>query len=248
MDAYLSVRKPTTAPYPPRTKLDEDRQRWSKLLAPVSVDGKKPSSSTITKHLLNTLSDNSNPVTHSNIYERSDTVVSATTGHQRGEGRTPHGVSDNAYFNDRSRKLSLQRRDEAPKGVLSNVRIYIDGYLSGTTDIEMRRIIAQAGGTTLYVPNSWLSYPVKRCIGPYRCFRLAPSGATHIMTSQLNGSKTHRIRTTKSRNPVHVVKPEWVTDSIAAGRRLQEFHYTLIKSSSTRNLVDIMVLNSGGSR
>ncbi|KAH0839912.1 hypothetical protein J3R83DRAFT_864 [Lanmaoa asiatica] len=158
MDRYLSVRKPTTldkstAPYPLRTKLDEDRQRWSKLSAPLSADGKKPSSSMITKHLLNTLSDNSNPITHSNIYERSDTVVSATTGHQRGEGRTPHGVSAKAYFGDRSRKLSLQRREESPKGVLSNVRVYIDGYLSGTTDIEIRRIIAQAGGTTLYVPR-----------------------------------------------------------------------------------------------
>lgn len=82
-----------------------------------------------------------------------DTVVSATTGHQRGEGRTPHGASAKAYFEDRSRKLSLQRRDEPSRGVLSNVRVYIDGYLSGTTDIEMRRVIAQAGGTTLYVPQ-----------------------------------------------------------------------------------------------
>ena len=90
---------------------------------------------------------------------RLDTVVSATSGHQRGEGRAPHGVSANAYFEHRSRKLSLQRRDESPKGILSNVRVYIDGYLSGTTDIEMRRIIAQAGGTTMYVLqqyNLWL--------------------------------------------------------------------------------------------
>lgn len=84
---------------------------------------------------------------------RLETIVSATTGHQRGEGRAPHGVSAKAYLEDRSRKLSLQRRDEPPIGVLSNVRVYIDGYLSGTTDIEMRRIIAQAGGATLYVPQ-----------------------------------------------------------------------------------------------
>lgn len=80
-----------------------------------------------------------------------DTVVSATTGHQRGEGRTPYGVSAKAYFEHRSKKLTLQRRDESPGGVLSDVRVHIDGYLSGTTDIEMRRIIAQAGGTTVYV-------------------------------------------------------------------------------------------------
>ncbi|KAN0097470.1 hypothetical protein V8E55_001916 [Tylopilus felleus] len=229
MERYFkSVRKSTieTSPYPPRglSKLDEDRQRWSKLSAPLAVGGKEPSSSTITKHLLNTLSDSSNPITHSNIYERSDTVVSATTGHQRGAGRTPHGTSAKAYFEDRSRKLSLQRRNETPEGVLSKVRIYIDGYLSGTTDIEMKRIIAQGSGTTL----------------------LAPSGATHIVTSrQLNASKTHRILAAKSRYPVHVVKPEWVTDSIRAGRRLPESHYTLIKSSGTRDIVDM--LKSGGS-
>ncbi|KAF8450543.1 hypothetical protein L210DRAFT_842820 [Boletus edulis BED1] len=222
MDSYLSVRKPT--PYPPRTKLEEDRQHWSKLSAPLSAGGKKPSSSSITKHLLNTLSDSSNPISHSNIYERSDTVVSATTGHQRGEGRNPHGVSAKAYFEDRSRKLSIQRRDEFPQGVLGNVRVYIDGYLSGTTDIEIKRIIAQAGGTTL----------------------LVPSGATHIVSSrQLNGFKTHRYLTTKSRNSVHVVKPEWVTDSITVGRRLPESRYALLKSSNTRSLVDM--LNSGRS-
>lgn len=95
-----------------------------------------------------------------------DTVVSATTGHQRGAGRTPHGTSAKAYFEDRSRKLSLQRRNETPEGVLSKVRIYIDGYLSGTTDIEMKRIIAQGSGTTLYVPQlvAWL----RICLGPDR--------------------------------------------------------------------------------
>ncbi|KIJ20288.1 hypothetical protein PAXINDRAFT_68307, partial [Paxillus involutus ATCC 200175] len=187
------------------------------------VDGKKPSSSAITKHLLKTLSDESNPITHSNIYERSDTVVSAATGHQRGE-RTPAGNNRDTYFEDRSRKLALQRKEEPTLSVLSNVRVYIGGYLSGTTDIEMKRIVALAGGTTLSVP----------------------SAATHILTSQqLSGSKTHKILTTKSRNSVHVVTPEWVTDSIKAGKRLQESRYAVIKPSTTRNLVDM--LKAGGS-
>lgn len=91
-----------------------------------------------------------------------DTVVSATTGHQRGEGRTPHGVTSKTYSGDRSRKLSLQRRDEISNGILGNVRVYIDGYLDGTTDIEMKRIIAQAGGTTVYVFQlvTWLLWIV----------------------------------------------------------------------------------------
>ncbi|KAF8842685.1 hypothetical protein BDN67DRAFT_925686 [Paxillus ammoniavirescens] len=241
MDKYLAVRKPiastsrveevkskpprpTFAPYPPRNKVDEDRRRLARLSAPLYVDGKKPSSSAITKHLLKTLSDESNPITHSNIYERSDTVVSAATGHQRGEGRTPVGDNRDTYLEDRKRKLALQRKEEPTLSVLSNVRIYIGGYLSGTTDIEMKRIVALAGGTIL----------------------LVPSAATHILTSQqLSGSKTHKILTTKSKNSVHVVTPEWVTDSIKAGKRLQESRYAVIKPSTTRNLVDM--LKAGGS-
>ena len=35
--------------------------------------------------------------------------------------------------------------------VLSNTSIYINGYLRGTTDIEMKRVIAEAGGQVLFV-------------------------------------------------------------------------------------------------
>jgi len=123
---------------------------------------------------MRTLSDESNPITHSNIYERSgmlererqavsvlhppDTVVSAATGHQRGERR---GRGDGKqYFEDRNKKLHLQRNQEqSSSGVLRSVRVYIGGYLSGTTDIEMKRIISLAGGTTLYV--TWWSRILK---------------------------------------------------------------------------------------
>jgi len=47
----------------------------TRLLAPLKKDGiSKPSAEAITKHLLNTLGDESNPITHSNIYERSGGV------------------------------------------------------------------------------------------------------------------------------------------------------------------------------
>lgn len=77
-----------------------------------------------------------------------DTVVSAATGHQRGERR---GRGDGKqYFEDRNKKLDLQRnQQQASSGALRNVRVYIGGYLNGTTDIEMKRLITLAGGTTL---------------------------------------------------------------------------------------------------
>ncbi|KAG1752652.1 uncharacterized protein EDB91DRAFT_1103689, partial [Suillus paluster] len=172
----------------------QDKARLRQLMAPLKKDGtSKPSAGKITKHLLNTLADESNPITHSNIYERSDHITSAAAGHQRSEARG--GGHRRGYIDERSEKLEVQKHENARDlrpvkidetegkcGVLSGVRVYINGYLAGTTDIEMKRIVAGAGGVTLH----------------------SPSGATHILTSQqLSGSKTHKHLTSK-RNPAHV--------------------------------------------
>ncbi|KAG2077281.1 hypothetical protein BDR04DRAFT_1088239 [Suillus decipiens] len=197
----------------------QDKARLRQLLAPLKKDGtSKPSAGEITKHLLNTLADESNPITHSNIYERSDYVVSAASGHQRSDRRG--GGHGQGYINERSEKLEVQKHENArdlhpgKKGVLSGVCVYISGYLAGTTDIEMKRIVSGAGGVTL----------------------LSPSGATHILTSQqLSGSKTHKHLVSK-RVPAHVVRPEWVFESVRAGRRLREWEFTAIKPGNTMDL------------
>jgi len=132
-----------------------------------------------------------------------DRVVSLTTGHQRSDGRG----NRQEYVRNRNLKLKNQREEEI-LGVLNNTRIYINGYLRDTTDIEMKRIIADAGGQALR----------------------SASNATHIVTSQhLSGNKTHRLLTTSRGTKPFVVRPEWVTDSIAAGRRLREDKYLLVK-------------------
>ncbi|KAH9853606.1 hypothetical protein C2E23DRAFT_728241 [Lenzites betulinus] len=188
-----------------------------RILAPLLKDGQsKPSSSALTKHLLNTLGDKSNPITSSTIYERSDHISSAATGHQRSEGRGPH----KSYLDVRAKKLAEQLPEKPTEGaqVLRNVRIYINGYLENTTDIEMKRIVALAGGQVL---------------------RTAP-GATHILTSQqLSGAKTQKMLTSKSKNIVHVVRPEWVTDSIDAGTRLSEREYSVIKTTHMHKITDM---------
>jgi hypothetical protein len=75
-----------------------------------------------------------------------DRVVSLTKGHQRSEGRG----SRQGYVRMLNRKLKDQR-EEALLGALSNTRIYINGYLRDTTDIEMKRIITEAGGQAVFV-------------------------------------------------------------------------------------------------
>ncbi|KAF4620064.1 hypothetical protein D9613_005350 [Agrocybe pediades] len=109
--------------------------------------GNDLSSSKITEGLLKNLSDPSNPITHSDIYKRTDHIVSCATGHQRSEGRADRS----SYMAERTHKLRAQRDDSKGsssngKDVLKDVYVYIDGYLESTTDIEMKRLVAQAGG------------------------------------------------------------------------------------------------------
>jgi len=196
----------------------KEKNRTEKILAPLLKDGIKPSSSAITKHLLTTLPEESNPITHSDIYQRSDHISSVATGHQRSERR----VNQKNYWESRNEKLA-QQLPEKPSGsegnVLRGVRVYINGYLDGTTDIEMKRIVTLAGGQVMHTA----------------------SGATHILTSQqLSASKTHKLLTTRSKIKVQVVKPEWITDSIEAGKRMQEREYAVIKDTTITNLTDML--------
>lgn len=173
------------------------------------LDSTRSSVSTINKRLLATLGDPSNPITHSDIGNRSDRVISTSTGHQVAEDRPDRRLSSI----DREKKLILQRgckNSTLERKVLSNVRVYINGYLSCTTDIEMKRLVVEAGGH----------------------IQLAASRCTHVVTSHgLNASETHIFLTKNRRNKIHIVKPEWVIDSIAAGRRRPERLYSAIQSN-----------------
>ncbi|KAG7096791.1 hypothetical protein E1B28_004201 [Marasmius oreades] len=194
-------------------------ERNPKSLLTHLPDDVTPSSTVITKLLLKTLNDELNPITHSDIGLRSDHVVSMAGGHQHAEERRHRG-----YHEERNRKLAEQAEiatkstSDTERKVLRGVRVFINGYLAGTTDIEMKRIVTEAGGSTL----------------------AAASGATHILTSQpLSGSKTHKLLTKKFKSIVHVVKPEWVFDSIKAGRRRPEREYGVIKDSTTQKLSEM---------
>ncbi|OBZ70287.1 hypothetical protein A0H81_09888 [Grifola frondosa] len=77
----------------------------------------------------------------------------------------------------------------------------------------MKRIVTLAGGQVMHTA----------------------SGATHILTSQqLSASKTHKLLTSKSKRITHVVRPEWIIDSIAAGKRLPERGYSVIVNNIRR--------------
>ncbi|KII94844.1 hypothetical protein PLICRDRAFT_149102 [Plicaturopsis crispa FD-325 SS-3] len=230
MDKWVTVTKPGRATKEERAA-KRDMRKFNPYATVTAVSTKHTtdeersapasSSAALTKHLLSTLSDESNPITHSDIYSRTDHVQSVATGHQRGDGSHARRI----YLEDRSQKLEQQKASPSMQtdGPLRDVKLYINGYLSDTTDIEMKRIVTLAGGQIMHTA----------------------ARATHIVTSQqLNGSKTHKILNTKSRSRPHVVRPEWVTDSVACGKRKPERQYAVIKDKTNGDLSDHLVSRS----
>ncbi|KIJ56717.1 hypothetical protein M422DRAFT_197835 [Sphaerobolus stellatus SS14] len=213
-------------PYPiPKSKERQveawrDQRRTEKILKPLQENKKQQSpagsSKDIKKHLLNTLKDASNPITHSSAYSRAGHVDSCVTGHQRSDGGRPPAP----VMKSRVKKLEEQRKEKGcdPNGVLAGVKIYVGGYLAGTTDIEIKRIVTLAGGKIMHTAG----------------------GATHILTSRgLSAGKTHKFLHNSNRNKVHVVNPAWVTDSIEIGKRKNERDYSVIANYTQRTLEDM---------
>ncbi|KAF8806407.1 hypothetical protein BYT27DRAFT_7293386 [Phlegmacium glaucopus] len=210
MEAYFPiVSKQVTRKKAPQ---NEETRNFGNVLSKKRDSDPLPLLSALTDQLLDTLSDTSNPITHSNIADRTDHVVAFATGHQVGEGRG----KQRRYMLDRTEKLSAQRETtNHDAGILKDTKIYINGYLEATTDIEMKKIITQAGG---------------QIVG-------TASQCTHILTSRsLSASKTHRLLNQHSRHKKHVVRPEWVMDSIAAGKRRPERSYHLVNTSASSSL------------
>lgn len=77
------------------------------------------------------------------------------TGHQRSDGRK----HQTEYLESRSSKLKEQLPERHPDAtdVLRGVRVYIDGYISVTTDIEMKKLVVLAGGEVSLVLLPFLS-------------------------------------------------------------------------------------------
>ncbi|KAJ3517978.1 hypothetical protein NLJ89_g159 [Agrocybe chaxingu] len=157
MEAYFPVvaRQQTLKPSASKLKKEDTGEDRGSCSPYEVADGElgvaetKCSSSTITKRLLATLSDESNPITHSDIRLRSgataDHIVSFASGHQVAEER----VNQRLYLTARERKLSVQREafsSRSGPSVFKDVKIYIDGYLESTTDIEIKRLVSEGGG------------------------------------------------------------------------------------------------------
>ncbi|XP_043252176.1 DNA repair protein REV1 isoform X2 [Colletes gigas] len=114
------------------------------------------------------------------------------------------------YMAAKQAKLEEQFRNVANKefkhasNLFNGIAIFVNGYTDPTAD-ELRRLMMEYGGI-------------------YHHY-MRPGATTHIIASNLPYSKIVMYR--KSQHPIPICKPQWITDSIMAGRILNIQNYLL---------------------
>ncbi|XP_041940094.1 DNA repair protein REV1 [Alosa sapidissima] len=93
-----------------------------------------------------------------------------------------------------------KQKEGGSSSIFSGVAIYVNGYTEPSAD-ELRRLMMLHGGQF----HVYYSH----------------SKTTHIIATNLPNSKISQLRSQK------VVRPEWITDSIKAGRQLSYLQYQL---------------------
>ncbi|KOC66420.1 DNA repair protein REV1 [Habropoda laboriosa] len=129
---------------------------------------------------------------------------------KKSEAWGENGFEDwGGYMAAKQAKLEEQFLNEATNEVKSSnifqgIAIFVNGYTNPTAD-ELRRLMMIHGGI-------------------YHNY-MRPRVTTHIIATNLPYSKVIMYR--KSQNPTPICKPEWITDSIKAGRILNFQKYLL---------------------
>ncbi|RUS73466.1 hypothetical protein EGW08_018776 [Elysia chlorotica] len=132
----------------------------------------------------------------------------------RGQTKRGRGADDEGwggfrnYMDAKNFKLNDQF-DKEKKGrtsdIFAGVYIYVNGYTRPSSD-ELKRIMQAHGGR-------------------YETY-LRKTRVTHIVASNLPNSKFKMART------MPIVKPDWIVDSVSAGKRLSHVPYLLLGNQS----------------
>ncbi|KAF7994462.1 hypothetical protein HCN44_003934 [Aphidius gifuensis] len=119
-----------------------------------------------------------------------------------------------SYMSAKKAKLEEQFHELAdneftnPTKLLNGIAIFVNGWTNPTSG-ELRRLMMEHGG----IYHHYLR-----------------SSTTHIIASNLPHSKIVQYR--KSKHPLPLVKPEWITDSIKASKLLDWRPYLLYSSAT----------------
>ncbi|GAA97265.1 uncharacterized protein L969DRAFT_84299 [Mixia osmundae IAM 14324] len=160
--------------------------------------------------VLKTLGKVNNPVTHSDVYSRTIHIVSCTTGHQMQNG--PGGGSVPGWNKARAIKIK-QQADERINDIFARVSVYFNGYTGeDLSNQQLKRLLEQGGGR-------W-------------SFAFGKRHITHVVTATgLSGSKADKELNAR-KSSTYIVRPEWIVDSVAAGRRLPESMFGVLERDS----------------
>ncbi|XP_029660226.1 DNA repair protein REV1 isoform X2 [Formica exsecta] len=147
---------------------------------------------------------------------------------KRDHAWSENGFEDwGGYMAAKKAKLEEQFRDTANKEfkesskLFEGIAIFVNGYTDPTSD-ELRRLMMMHGGL-------------------YHHY-MRPKITTHIIASNLPYSKIIMYR--KSQNPIPICKPQWIIDSIAAGKVLNFQNYLLYCNSTNVQPLLAYTLNS----
>jgi len=103
----------------------------------------------------------------------------------------------------------------ASSEVFRNCRLYFNGRVDGV-----------GGGLSSYSLGK-----LARLHGAEMASRLTKRAVTHVVCTRLSGSKERQAllnSTSRGAVSLYFVRPEWITQSIAAGRRLSEARFSLL--------------------
>ena len=174
-------------------------------------------------------------------------IPSSTTGYwdERQRKLESQSIDDALFGALSSRMASGAQRPESSSDIFKNCCIYFDGRVDiggmqcvqtkrrngGPSPIPLfRHCPVLTGGLSAYALSK-----VARLHGATVNPRLAKRRVTHVVCTQLSGAKErHALRDASSAHAVvqYIVQPSWITESVAAGRRLQECQFSLMKKIS----------------
>ncbi|CAO3686283.1 unnamed protein product [Umbelopsis ramanniana] len=137
-----------------------------------------------------------------------------STGHQRRSGGTV--PSSSSWMQKREQKIQAQFPEHC-SNIFNGVNIYINGWTGDNKDLQLKQLVAKHGGNVSYA--------------------LAQRKVTHVIVQRnVCASKLHKYLHVRS-NLTKVVTSEWITDSIANGKRLSEWKYRVLKDETQRDLL-----------
>lgn len=146
-----------------------------------------------------------------------------------------HGGSFRSYMAHKNRKLAEQFEERAGgqrrSTLFQGVSIMVDGFTS-PSHLELRELMALHGGRFENYYSRSTGVPRRRCVWlmeervqPSKPSPLMPPrpllpchAVTHMICSNLPDAKVKQLQ--KARDPIPIVRPEWVVDSIQCGRLL----------------------------